>query len=75
MTIVTFVLMAIAFKIENEFIGIIAAMAIMVIGVYVLSEGVQGIENLLTIALGSIFVGFGAYVFLNTSLERIQDLF
>ena len=72
-SIVCFLLLGFSFIIKNYAFGMISALGIMSIGVHVLSDGISGIENLLTITLGTVFICLGSYVFLVGSLEKIED--
>lgn len=64
-------LLSLAFYIKNRPLGLMASMAIILVGVSILAIGLKGITNVLTISLGVIFVSMGAYVFIGGSLEDI----
>lgn len=68
-------LLVISIFLEEFILGLISSFALMVIGVSILSEGVLGIDNIITLALGTIFVCLGAYIFLSGSLEHMEQLF
>ena len=72
--IIVFILLIISFVIKSYPLGLISAMALTVIGVDVLANGIRGIDNILTLGLGTIFVCFGSYIFINGSLEQIKDI-
>ena len=54
-------------------LGLISSMAMAAIGVSILSQGVLGIENILTLTWGTVFVCLGSYIFINGSLEQIEN--
>jgi len=72
--VIGFLLLVLAFIIKVYALGMIASMAIIVVGVYVLANGVKSIDNLLTLGLGVVCIGVGAYVFIGGALEKIQEL-
>ena len=71
--VIVFVLLIISFVIKSSPLGLISAMALIVIGIDTLANGIKGIDNILTLGLGTIFVCFGAYIFINGSLEQIKE--
>lgn len=75
MTIIMFTLLIISIWLEELTLGLISSFGIMAIGVSMLADGVLGINNIVTLTLGSIFICLGAYIFLNGSLEQMQKLF
>lgn len=66
------ILMLLAFYFKDEIMAQIASLLMMVIGVSVLIVGIAGINNILTLAYGIIFVCFGFYVFMKITIEYIE---
>ena len=73
MSIVTFLLLGFAFYYKIYALGMAASMGIIVIGVTTLGNGMSGINSTLTLGLGVIYVGLGSFVFINGSLETIEE--
>ena len=73
-SIIVIILLIISIIKKIYALGMISAMAMIVIGVNVLASGIQGIDNILTLGLGIIFVCLGIYLFLNGSLEQIEKM-
>jgi hypothetical protein len=72
--VVTLMLLILAFTFELYPLGMISSMAMIIIGVYVLSNGVENIDNILTLALGIVCVCVGSYILINGSLEQLQEI-
>ena len=72
--VIIFILLIFSFIIQSYPLALISAMALIVIGVDILANGIRGIENILTLGLGTIFVCFGAYIFINGSLEQLKEI-
>ncbi len=72
-TIVAFILLALSFIIKLYFLGALASMGIIVIGVTALASGIEGIDNILTLGLGIIFIMLGSYIFLSGGIEKITE--
>ena len=72
MLIVAFIIMAIGIGVDNLPIGIMGALALMVLGVEILSNGMQNINNILTLGIGMIAVGMGAWVSIGGSVDYIE---
>lgn len=69
--LVALVLFVAGFLLRNGILAGLAGILWMVLGVHVLVSGVMEIDNVLTLALGSIFMGAGAYVFIRSGIEMI----
>ena len=52
----------------------ISSMGMILIGVTTLASGIKGINDILTLGLGIILISLGAYIFINGSIEKIQEL-
>ncbi len=72
--IITFILLVVSFLFKIFFMGLISSMLMIVLGVYVLSSGIETLNNLLTLTIGIILVCLGAYIFINSSLEEIKEM-
>ena len=73
-SIVAYLLLFFSIFIESYPLGAISAMAIMIVGVSVLSNGIAGIDNLLTLSFGTISFCIGGYVLVLVGLEQIKEL-
>lgn len=71
-SIVAIILLVVSFVYRIFVLGLISSMAMVAIGVSILSQGVLGIEDILTLTWGTIFVTLGSYIFINGSLEQIE---
>lgn len=71
-SIIVLVLLIGSFILKNYTLGMISTMALVVVGVDILSNGMQGINNILTLGIGIIFTSIGLYIFLNGSLQQIE---
>jgi len=69
-----FVLLGISFAIKSYALGLISAMAMMIIGVYIAINGIIGIDNILTQALAVSSIGIGAYVFIYGSIQQFEEV-
>lgn len=73
-SIVVYFSLMLSFYMKDATIGIISAFAIMVIGVYVLIYGMEGINDILTLAYGCISIGIGAYVSIAGTIQQIEEV-
>ncbi len=64
-------LMLIGFYIKDLFLVGASSIGLMSMGVYILINGIASIINMVTLAIGAIFVCFGFYVLISSSLESI----
>jgi len=71
-TMIVFLLLIFAFVIRDYTTGVLSSMAMIIVGVYILANGMEGIVNLLTISLGVIYVCIGMYILIGGSLQQIQ---
>ena len=71
--VISFVLLVISFAFKMFSLGLISSMAIMVVGIALIVSGVTGLDTILADNLGIIYVCLGAYVFINGSLEQIEE--
>ena len=72
--ILVYLLLAFSFIIKEYILSLIASIGIMITGVYLAIYGVGDISNFLTQSFGIINICLGAYVFINGSVEKIQEL-
>lgn len=70
--VLCYVLLGVSFITKVGTIGLLAAFSLMVVGVYILRFNIEGINNMLTLSIGIICIGVGAYVGINTSLELLE---
>ena len=73
-TAIAFILLIISFIFRIYSLGMISSMALIVIGVYIGINGMEGINNFLVQSLAIICIALGAYVFINGSLQKIQEV-
>ena len=72
-TVIAFVLLAVSFTVKLYFLGAISSIAIISIGVFILTTGMESISNILTLGLGIIFISLGSYIFLAGGMEKIEE--
>lgn len=72
-SMIVVILLIISFVIQSYALGMISSMAMVVIGVHILSSGMEGIVDFLTEGLGIIFAVIGLYIFINGSLQQIKE--
>jgi hypothetical protein len=70
-----FLFLILAFWKEEEIFANISGIIFMIMGVFVLINGFQNIVNLMTIAMGSVFLGMGAYIWIRTNIDSFKDAF
>ncbi len=70
---VVLILLAISFYLKNYPLGMISAMATIIIGVYILIYDIQGIDNILVLAMGIMFTCIGAYILINGTIQQIYE--
>jgi len=70
--IIVYALLIFAFIIRNYPLGLLSSMALIVVGVFILANGMESIENILTVSLGVICVAIGFYILIGGSLQQIQ---
>lgn len=69
-----YLLLVLSFITKNYPLGMLSSLGIMIIGIYIAIYNVEHINNLLTQTFALISIGLGAYVFINGSIEKIQEL-
>ena len=74
MLVVALIITLLGIFIDNLPIGIIGALGLMVLGIDILINGMQNIQNILTIGIGTISVGMGAWVSIGGSLDYIENI-
>ena len=73
-TMFAWLVLVIALAKDDKLIGFIAAMFLIVIGVWVMSYGIGLDNNDLTRAFAYIHIGIGAFICLIAGIEILQDL-
>ena len=69
-----YILLVLALVTRDYILGMISGMAIFLIGIYIAIHNVGSINNLLTQSFAVISIWIGAYVFIQGSVEKIEDL-
>ena len=72
--VLAYSLLVLALIIKDYIIGLLSGIAIFCIGIYIAIYNVEGINNILTQAFGLISIMLGAYIFINSSKEKIEEL-
>ena len=72
-TIMVYLLLASSLIIKLYILGMASAMGIIIIGVTTLANGIQGINNILTLGLGVISISYGLYIFVSGSLQELSQ--
>ena len=70
---VLFGLLVLGYYVKEYAFGAIAAMGLMVMGIYIAINGLESLDNIVTQALALIFIATGAYVFIRGGLEKLKD--
>lgn len=73
-SVLMYLLLVMAFILENYPLGMLASLGILCIGIYIAIYNIESINNLLTQGFAIISIGLGAYVFINGSVEKIEEL-
>lgn len=68
-----YILLVLAFVVKDYILGLIAGMAIFLIGIYIAIYNVGSINTLLTQSFAVISIWLGAYVFIQGSVEKIEE--
>lgn len=71
--LVLFGLLCLGYYVKEYAFGAIAAMGLMVMGIYIAINGLESLDNIVTQALALIFIATGAYVFIRGGLEKLKD--
>ena len=66
-------LLALAFIIKEWVIGFLAGCLLMVLGIYLASNGMLGIHDLSTDGFGIIMICLGFYVMVRGSMEKFKE--
>lgn len=69
-----YLLLVLAFVLKNYPLGMLSSLGIMIIGIYIAIYNIEHINNILTQAFALISIGLGFYIFVNGSIEKIQEL-
>ncbi len=72
--VLVYFLLVMSFILGNYPLGMLAALGIICIGVYIAIYNIENINNIMTQAFALISIGLGSYVFINGSVEKIQEL-
>ena len=59
--------------VDNLPIGLIGALALMVIGIDIIINGMQDIANILTFGIGIISFGLGSWISIGGTIDYIED--
>ena len=73
--LVAWILLLVAFFFKDYTIGAIASMFLMVIGIFIASSGLPGIDVWLFTSLGIIHVLTGGYILVRSSIEEFEGFF
>ena len=71
--ILVFILLIIGFSFANYTITILSSLGMMTLGVYGLINGIETVNNILSMALSIVLVTVGAYIFITGNIEQIGD--
>lgn len=66
-------LMILAFYLEENFLAIFGSMGIILFGVYIMVNGLEGINNFLTQGMAFIHLGLGIMVFIIAGYKLYED--
>ncbi len=72
-SVLAYLLLVLAFILEDYIIGMLSGIAILSIGIYIAIYNMENINTLLTQAFGLISILIGAFVFINLSKEKIEE--
>ena len=72
-TILVMVLLLLAFILENYILGMMSAFGMIIIGIYILINGIQGMNNILTNTIAVITLGLGMWISLEAPLKEIGE--
>lgn len=70
----SFVILIFGIRIEDFLIMNLGSIFMIVVGVFLISDGIQGISNLTVDAFGMILIGIGAYVLMTSSYEIYKNM-
>jgi len=73
-SVLAYFLLVLSFILKDYPLGMLSSMGIMVIGIYISIYNVEHINDILTQAFALISIGLGAFVFINGSKEKIEEL-
>ena len=72
---IAIVMLGIAVWIKEWVLGFVTGMLFVVVGIYVLSSGLMGLRDYVTVTLGIILICTGLYIMLIAGLERIEETY
>lgn len=72
--IVALILLIFGFIIRDYMIKTISCIMFMIFGLWLATQGIEGISNLATQAFASICIGIGIYIWLNESYDLYKDM-
>lgn len=72
-TIMLFALMALGLMVKDYSLGMLGAMGLMGLGVYMWINGVGDLLNFLTQSYAAIMIGLGSYIFIGGAVEMIEE--
>ena len=73
--LVAWLLLFFGFKIKDYTFMALASMLLLCLGVYIVINGLTGVNNLATQALALAHWGIGGYVFIRSGMEMYHDKF
>ena len=73
-TVLIFILLLMSFAFRIYTLGALSSFGLIVLGVYILSEGIEGITDLIATSLGTVFVCIGIFILLRGSLELLEGV-
>lgn len=73
--IVSWAAMFMGLWMEDKTLASLVSMALMVIGIGILINGFDAVNDLTTSAFGLLNTGFGFYVLIKSNIDKIQEIF
>lgn len=70
---IAFLMFVIAIVIQSWVLGSVSGVLLMMLGIYIIVNGVAGMVDVLTYTIAVVSIGIGAIAFINGGLEKILE--
>ncbi len=71
--VVIFGMLLVSYFLKIYTLGVLSSISMVIMGIYVLINGVEGIRTIMVSGLGTISVCLGFYIFIRGSIEKFRE--
>ena len=72
--VVIFSLLILGFFLKEYVLVSVSSMGIIIFGIFIAINGLLGLNNFLSDGLALILIGVGAYIFIRSGIEKLQEV-